>query len=522
MPRQPKSTKTLDIGVKHAGLATFVFLGKVISILAGALMLIIVARILGPTQYGIYVVALAVASFISAFGSINAGVYFNKKLPQLSSEKNMSAAGTFIGDSLLFFIIVSLILTIVGALLSTSISLVLFSSPSYSFYILLAVTSIFWTIAYGVYSTALVGVGTGTEVAVSTMLYLVLQAITSITLVLLGFGVTGAIIGYLTGFAVATVVSLYYLNRHVPIHFSLRGIRQRLHEILSFSVPLTISGIVVGLSNNFAVILMGLLLIPAGLIGQYGVALKVGTVIDTATGAISVVLVPLFATAIYSKQTISKIGNLYRASLFYGLLFAAPMVVFASVLSKNIIVTVFTASYSSAVLYMPIISIGLLISLVGGYASYVLISFGKVRKVMKYSVYVTIVQFAAMVLLGLEFRVIGIIVGYLYIGSIISAYLYIHELHVSGVRFQPGPILRVVMSNFILAIAFLPLLLLTIRPLYVLIIGVVEALIVYPFLLAKTRTVSKDDIMVLSKVSKQVPVLGSTLGALVSYTAFFI
>jgi O-antigen/teichoic acid export membrane protein len=510
-------SETMRMGVHSAGLATFVFFGKFLSLLFGAAMLIILARVLGPSQYGVYVVALATAGFISAFGSINIGAYFNKKLPQLIAEKRIAFAGSLIGDSLIFTIAVSCVLTAAGILLSGSVSGLLFGSQAHYFEIALASASIFWIIAYPMLNTTLIGVGTGKELALSTMSSLVLQSTISIVLVLFGFGADGAIFGYLSGFALAAVLTGYYINRHVPISISFNGMRRRLREMLSFSMPLTLSGILGTLTSNFAVMFLGMLLISSAVIGQYGVAQKIGNVIDLASGAISVVLVPMFATAIYRSQSLVKIGKLYHASLYYGLLFTAPMVVYASVLSRDIILTVFTQSYTLAVLYMPLISVGILIGLVGGYASSILISYGMVRRILRFSLYTTAVQFASILILGWLFRVIGVIFGYFFIGSTVSSFLYMHELHRTGLRVRTGPILRMLLSNTVLGIALIPLIFLQIRPLYVLFLGLAEAFIVYPAALAKTHAISSDDLGVLRKVGSEMPLVGNALLLIIRY-----
>ncbi len=516
------SSRTLDIGVRSAGLATFVFIGKFISIIFGAAMLIILARVLGPSNYGMYVVALATAGFIGAFGSINIGAYFNKRLPELVYSRKLNLAGTLIGDAVVFVLLISVVLTAAGVLLSGYLSSSLFGSSTYFYYIIIAVAGIFWIILYPILNTALVGIGNGIEIAISTMASLISQSIVSITLVLLGFGAIGAIGGYLSGFAIAALLTLYYINRHIPVSFSSFEFIKRLRGMLAFSVPLTLSGILGTLSSNFSVMFMGILLISSGVIGQYGVSMKVGNVIDVASGAIGVVLVPMFATAIYHKQSMEKIGKLYHSTLYYGLLFAAPMIVYASALSYDIIVTVFTQSYNLAVTYMPLVSIGILISLIGGYASAVLIGFGKVRKILRFSIYTVAAQFVAMIALGVLFRVIGIIIGYFFIGSIVSAFLYMRELRNFGLKIKIGPFARLALSNILLAIVLFVISNVRIRPLYLLAIGIFASFLVYPAALAATGAVSKDDLKILGKVGNEIPVVGRMLQLTIAYAKMFL
>ncbi len=516
------STKTLDLGVKSAGIASFVSLARVIYVIAGGLMLIIVARVIGPGQYGTYTLAVAITGLGVSFGSVNIGPYFNKYIPKLIAEKHSHRIGILVGDGVAFLLLLSLCIMVAGDVFAYPIAQSLFGSTSFVYIVYIAMLGIVGAIIYPILTTILVGLGTGKEVAIATASAMVIQAIISITLVLLGFGFVGVLVAYVASLFLATLICLYMIHRHASIHFVASGFRNRIWHILKFSLPLAGTSIIVGLINNFVVVFMALLLISTAAIGQYGIALKISNIFDIAIGSVSAVLVPMFATALYNKYGLSKISELYHNSVYYSFVFTVPLIVYAAVLSKDIITTVFTASYNLSIIYMPPIALGTFISLLWTNASYLLISLGKVRRVLKFALIGGLVELASLIVLGILFGILGMIIAAFYIGNIVMVWLYFRELGQFKVSIKIRPILKVVLSNLIFGLILVPLLFLQIRPLYVLLVGVALGLLVYPILLVKTGAFSKDNIDVINRISKEVPIGGSVLRILLRYSELFL
>ena len=520
--RRGARATVLSIGVKSAGTFSFIFIAKIFSLIVGLIMLVVVARILGATQYGVYTLSLAVAGIIGAFGQFSIGPYFNNIIPKLRSENRSERLGMLVGDMLVFIVPVCIFLMAIGLVIGPYISMYMFGSTDYFLDMSLAILGLIWVITYPIFYAILMGVGTGKQLGIATAFGITVQAIISITLVALGFQATGALVGYLIGVFAPAALTLYYVHRYVKVRFALKGIGSRIKGMLEFVIPITLSGISSSLVNNFSVVILGLLLVSTSLIGQYGIASKAGQVIDIVLGTVSLVLIPMFSTAIYGGHKRSKIGSLYHASLHYGLMFTIPMIVYASILSYQIIVTVFTSAYNAAAVYLPLVSVGTVIGMLGSNAAALLISFRKVRMQLRIALLVGAIQTVSILVLTPLFHVIGMIVAYFFIGNLAYAIIYTKELDRIGIRINAVPVARVIVANLILAAALAPLTLLTIRPLYVLIIGIAETLVIYPIILAKLKAVSKSDIVVLNHVSDEVPVFGSLFRSVVGYTERFM
>ncbi len=517
-----RSKEARDLGVKHASIASSVFIAKLISLLLGAIMLIVVARVLGSQQYGIYTVALAIAGFAGAFGSLNFGAYFNREIPLLLAKNKKDGIGIRIVDALLFLIAVSIILTVVSAIMLNLIAGYFTAQYEYLGYVYIALLSIGFAITYPILTAILVSFGSNIEVAIALVSFVLVQTIISILLVLIGFGPLGAILGYIAGLVTAVLVPLYYIRKHVRLRIRLSGIKARLVDMLKFSLPITLTGLLNTILSTFPVIFLGILLVSTSVIGQYGLATRIGNVIDLVAGSISTVLIPMFANAIQKRRAKLKLANLYQSSLFFGLIFSVPMIAYSSVLSYQIIITVFTSAYELTVIYMPLISVGVLLSIFAGYSYSLLVSMGKVVMALKYTSLAIAAQFISILILGYFFQVIGVIVAYFYIGNVILALLYTRGLNSLGIKIDVWPLIRVVICGAIFGISLLPLLLLPIRPLYILALGLVEGFIVYPIVLVKMRALNLDEIQVLHKVGDSVPFIGRLLNLTLRYTESFI
>jgi hypothetical protein len=99
--------------------------------------------------------------------------------------------------------------------------------------------------------------------------------------------------------------------------------------------------------------------------------------------------------------------------------------------------------------------------------------------------------------------------------------LYFREVRLLGINVSYNPLMKVIVANLILAFLMSPLLLISIRPLYILFIGVIEIILVYPIVLAKTGAISKERIGILYKVGKSLP-LGWILMSFLNYVTIFL
>ncbi|MGC8623179.1 MAG: oligosaccharide flippase family protein [Candidatus Micrarchaeia archaeon] len=509
-----------NIGIKSVNVTSFVIFGKIFAIIVSGITFLIVARLLGPSNYGIYILALAAAGLFGSFSQLNIGAYFNKNIPHLLLTGKRDEIALSLGNGFVLLGIFSIVVVIIGVAFSGPIATYIFHNSSATDSVALAMFTIIFSLVYTTAYSILISFNDGKRLMFLSVTNNSMQSAFTISLVLLGFGVFGAISGLIIGLFAAMLLSLFYIEKRSKIAFSLDEFRRGYRKLLSFSVPLTGAGIIGSLLGNFAVVFLGAVATPV-IIGSYGVASKIGALIDILTGSIGVVLVPTFSTTLAHTNIKNKIGKVFNYSVYFGLLFAMPIIMYLVAFSNILIPILFTSSYSDASLYMALISIGILIGIVGAYSSSLMVSYGKLKELFKYTAISCAIQLVFILLLVPKFYAVGLILATFILGSIVSDYLLISYMRKSlGIRLGYN-IARLIAVNFVLFAIFVPVVISGIGGIPKLAIGIVLLLFVYPALLGSMRAISHYEISVLNNLSSGIPVFGTWLKAILAYASMF-
>jgi len=521
MPNAYEGMTATELGIHSAGVASLVAFGKVFSLIVGGMTFIIVARLLGPGSYGVYILAVSVAGFLGAFGSLSLSQYLNKRIPELIIKKEGNKVSEIIGVALVLMLAISTVITLIGLIFAEPIATFVFHNPSGSFVVDVALISIIVSMIYGTMYAVLVSLGDGKDAALSSVTNNSIQAAVSIGLILLGFGALGAVLGWIIGLFCGLVFELFALRLQDKARIVVHNFSVYAKEMLSFSLPITGSSVIGGLVSNFGVLYIGLLFLPSA-VGLYGMASKIGTYLDLIIGSISIVLIPMFSTAMASNVIKKRIESFYNYSIYFGLLFATPMVIYIAVFANPIIISVFTSTYYSGAVYMALIGIGILLGLVGSYASSLVISAGMIKKVFKYAIIIGATELVSLLILTPMLGILGVIISLYFVGGILSDYLYIMLVRKSlGINFKVG-ISRLALANFVLMLILLPIAISGIKPTYQLIAGFVAFVFVYPIVLGISKAVGSKELRLLKSISDRIPLFGTWINAILVYAGLFI
>jgi O-antigen/teichoic acid export membrane protein len=523
---------TTELGVKSAGVATYLFFGKIISTIIGAVMFVIMAILLRPVGYGIYTLAISIAGLIGTVGDLGTDVYFNRHIAKFAAEKKFKKISIALGDGMMAITLISIVLIAIGILIGKVFLTKMFSGNLDAFYV--ALVSIFIVSLYNIQYNVLISFRDKKAVAISAVVNAAIQAIASISLVLIGFGPLGAVAGFVLGLSGAEVINIFSILKHSSIKFDIRGMFSRIKKMLSFSLPIAGSDMMSSAVGYLSVTVLGLMLVPTAIIGQYGVAGKVGAVIDVVSGSIGAVLISTFATALGSRKMKKDISNLYNYSVYFGMLLSLPVIIYVTVLSKSIVLAVFGASYSYVILYMPLIAIGILISTIATYSSSLVISIGKTKTVLKYTAIVSAVDIASFILIPL-FRLFGeyataiaVIFAMYYIGSFVSMYLYIKYLKNNGIKISYNRFTRLGVASVAFAICLTPLFFLgsmhmpRLDDLAVALLGALAMILLYPPIVAYSGAVSSKELDMLRNVGRKTPFIGAVINLMMRYASLFL
>lgn len=510
---------TIELGVRSANVASFVALAQITAVVINGITLVAIARMLIPETYGVYALAYALAALFGALCNIGFGNYLNKHAPHFLARKDDRKISEMFGDAFFFTLVIGIAASLVGVALSAVISVYVFHAADYAGIVDFAMLSVIVTALLNLVYTALIGFGDGRG-AVVTYVTNNLLATSSVLLVYLGYGATGAIAGIIIGPLAGTAVGVAIVARRYGLRLDWRGMAGRAKRMFRFSLPIAGGTVVSGLVSSSSVPLLGLFALPA-MVAPFGVAIRVGALISIEMGFVGAVLIQLFANALERTRRPGRLKELYNYSIYFGVLITAPIVMYLVDFPAALVSTVFPA-YGAAVYYIPAIGAGLLLGIIGSYGVSLAISAGDVRKTLKYALVTSAVQFGSMLVLVPFIGAYGIIIGFFLLGSLVSDYLYIRYARDSmHIRTELGSLLRILLASAIVAVIVFPINLINIRPLFQLAAGVIAVIILYPPMLVKTGAVGRKELALLDRMSKRVQTFGRIIGAVTAYASLF-
>ena len=224
--------------------ASIIFIGVVISKLLGLLFRVLVGRTLGPTEYGIIALLIAVFSAAETFGhmGINRGV--QRYISFYRGEEDLVK---MVGTARSGYLLILLPSIIVGALLfvfAPWLSVEIFDEERLITPLQMAAVAIpFWGVAK---------VSVAVTNAFEKMQYKVYinkiwtnssEVFLAFLLIYLGYGYIGASFAYVFGFATASVLGLYYVQKVFPEVFSYGDSDKNYSQLWQHSWPLFAAGV---------------------------------------------------------------------------------------------------------------------------------------------------------------------------------------------------------------------------------------------------------------------------------------
>ncbi|NIS80164.1 MAG: oligosaccharide flippase family protein, partial [Anaerolineales bacterium] len=180
------------------------------------------------------------------------------------------------------------------------------------------------------------------------------KSILSLMLVLLGFGVAGAIIGYTVGFVVAavlgTTVLILLLRKHARTEDK-SSFAGELKILMSYGIPIYIASLLAGFFLSYQNLILAMFTSDSE-IGNFKAAANFITLISVLALPITTALLPAFSKL--DSTTKEKTRAFFKTANKYTALLILPTAVVIITLSEQIVQVVYGATYSSAHLYLAI------------------------------------------------------------------------------------------------------------------------------------------------------------------------
>lgn len=532
MPDEETLKEELGVGGETVKNFSAMFTGTVASILVSLVIYVSIARLLGPANYGVYTFAFGFGNLaVGLLGGFGIGNYLVKNITEARTMREGRLLDSVLASGYTVIIAITFVLMIIGILISSSISAISLNNSSDYMLLIIAVIAIFFGTLEAVSENALVGFGKS-NIAVATMVGSdFVWLFVGIALILLGYGVLGALIGLLLDNLVGSIAAVYFVVKEKH-KYGAKGFRfatkQELYDTVRFSAPIGMKNLVSAGISNFAIVLLGFY-VTKSILGDYGVAMMGFAFVSAFYGNVTHVMLQSFSKARKSKEK-SELNKTYGLTLKYSLLLVLPIFVYMILFARQGVYLIFSHSYVNAPLYLSLMVVGVFINTISIYLSTLFISESKTSKVFKYSVISAIIQFVLLILLVPYFvnyigpveGPIASILSVFIIGSAVNDMLYIRGTgKMLFFSISRARVYRVLFANVLLGVITALVLLIT-NSTWVMFLGAVVLVLIYPILLALLKIVDRGDIEKIRGFAHMLKLIGRPIVWFLRYTDFFI
>lgn len=466
------------------------FLGNTTATFFLAITSIFVGRLLGPDLYGLYVIAIIPASYLIVVAGLGLPSAATRFAAKYQGEGKAGEAASFLYSITAFQGMVAVILAAATVPLSLAIANFL-SRPELAPLIPLIAICFLGESLYNVATSGFQGLGRMDRSAFLQVLNAIVKLSASISLVLAGFAVTGALVGFTLSYIVAGLIGALAL-----VAFSHRPMLSRFASdvgvALRYSLPLYAGSLISGFLGPIQGTLLAHFTTNTN-IGGYGAAANISTVIALFSYPIATALFPLFSRLGDDRRLLAIT---YRTTTKYSTLFVAPVTMLLMALCVPVSQAVYGTAYTFSAIYL-LLSIAP--NLLVGFGSFsqgpLLLALGRTRKVFWAVILGAVASLGLSIALVMPFGVIGILMAGAVGGAttLVVAWTFIsREL---GANARVSDVTRIYVSSAVTAVVTFFVSYLPLHPILVTILGGAVYLLLFIPTLAATRALTNDDLV---------------------------
>ena len=349
-----------ELGVEIASQGFRYFMFSMVCLVVSGVGAILVARLLGPSNYGLYKLSLTIPLLLSGLTGLGVDSGVIKYVSHYLAKKNYDVIKKIFYSTFTFKFIVSLVVAFITYYLSDLVSSSILNRPELSTYIKVLSVVILIQALYYLVNNFLYGFGYAGLSSLLGLFNSIVKFPLAIFLIILGFGVMGVVTGYIAGILVSTILGLIYIVKllHKQKYIDSNGIdlniKNILRMILSYGFVIYLAVFLSLLSSQYINLVLAWFASDAE-IGGYNVSNDLCSIISLFLSTIPVILFPSFSMIEAADSTL--LPQAFDKAVKCSLLFVTPVAVFTSIFSKSIISIIYGWKYLFASSYLSILAI---------------------------------------------------------------------------------------------------------------------------------------------------------------------
>jgi len=307
---------------------------------------IILARLLGPSVYGIFGILLSLYLLTGAFLNTGFAVAVSKHM----AEEQVDKAILF-RKSMYLQLSMAVFFALLFVFFSSDIARILKDHSLTPYLIILGIMIIPLAVFSLFLSGYLNGLKRFAEQAVLKIIYTSTRGIFALILVFLGWKIMGVLVGYLIATLLAMVLSILVFLKLAKKEniFSHQSHKKEItgSQLYAFAIPLTISALLFSAIKNINVLFLKTLLLDNSQVGIYTAAVALANAPALILSAVPMALLPSVSKS-FSQGNMLLTRAYIQKSIRYCLLLVAPVLAIVAGSSLSLVTFFYSEKYSLA------------------------------------------------------------------------------------------------------------------------------------------------------------------------------
>ena len=360
-------SETLNMAKVSAKGVFNLFWGLTTSSLISAIGVIIVARLLSPSEYGLVTIALMAPTLVMLFRDWGINSAMIKYIAQYRSENRTARVRSIIASGTLFELTLGIALSITSFSLSGFMATSIFHRPEIKPLIEIASLIILASAVITSAQSTFTGFEKMQYSSLTMIAQSTLKTLLAPTLVILGYGALGVILGQTVALIItsASTTLMVYMKFYKKINNKDDALRltENMKVMLKYGLPLSASTILGGTLTQIYSFLTAIYCTNT-MIGNYQAALNFSVLITFFATPITTVLFPAFSK-INPEKNMETLRNVFQLSVKYAAFLVVPVASATIALSKPLVFTLFGEKYVHAPLFLALTAVGYLYTAFG-------------------------------------------------------------------------------------------------------------------------------------------------------------
>ncbi|MFD1565022.1 flippase [Haloarchaeobius amylolyticus] len=328
---------------------------RLVNNIANGLLMLLLARVLlTPDEYGLLFLVIAIVS-VAQLGSDLGLARSAARYVSERKETDPSSIPFILRLSLKYRLV--LIGLVVGILIGgRHLFATVLNVPELSVLLVLGAVYLVFLSLSTYHKTIFQGFNQVDLSAIVEVANNVTRVVFVVALTLLGFGVVGALFGYILGLAFATIIGSVLLYRRFYTEYpDGDGSRLLRNQLLKYSVPLTASHSANILDRRVDTILVGFFINPVA-VSYYVLGKQISEFVTVPSGSLGFSVSPAFGEQ-KANDSLDRAARIYETSLQYILLLYIPAAVGMVLVAEPTITLIFGADYADAAPVLQVLGI---------------------------------------------------------------------------------------------------------------------------------------------------------------------